>query len=157
MAFNKVILQGRLTADVELKSTQGGKSVCNFTVAVDRRFAKDSDQKADFINCIAWEKTADFLSRYFGKGSAVLVCGELQPRSWTDNNGQKRYATEVKVDEVSFCGSKGENEGSNTAPQQNGSQGQNLGSMGYIPDAYSNPQPNPSFEDINDDDMLPFN
>ena len=156
MAFNKVILQGRLTADVELKSTQSGKSVCNFTVAVDRKYAKDSDQKADFITCIAWEKTADFLSRYFGKGSSILVCGELQTRSWTDNNGQKRYATEVRVDEVSFCGSKSENEGNNTAPASNGSTGQNLGSMSYIPDAYSNPQPTPSFENIKDDSDLPF-
>lgn len=97
--FNKVILGGRLTADPELKTTPGGVSVTVFTVAVNRRSAK---QPADFLNVIAWRQTAEFVTRYFRKASSICIVGSLQSRSWTDKNGVKQFATEIVADEVFF-------------------------------------------------------
>ena len=92
MAFNKVILVGNLVADPELKQTPSGVSVATFTLAVQRRFAKPDDaQQADFINIVVWRQQAEFVSRYFSKGSSMLVCGSIQTRNFTDQNGQKRY------------------------------------------------------------------
>ena len=105
---NKTILGGRLTADPELKQTQSGIAVCTFTLAVNRKTGKDQEQKADFINCQAWRQTAEFISRYFRKGSSLCITGSIQTRSWTDQNGQKRYATEVVVDEAMFVDGKNE-------------------------------------------------
>ena len=99
--LNKVILQGRLTADVELKNTPSGVSVCSFTLAVDRSYG---EKKADFINCVAWRNTAEFIAKYFGKGKMLIAVGELQVRQYTTNNGEKRYATEVIVNEANFAG-----------------------------------------------------
>ncbi len=99
--LNKVILQGRLTADPELKSTQTGVSVCSFTLAVDRSYG---EKKADFINCVAWRNTAEFISKYFGKGKMLIAVGELQVRQYQAQDGSKRYATEVIVNEVNFAG-----------------------------------------------------
>ena len=112
-SFNKVILMGRLTAAPELKQTQNGKSVTSFNLAVDR---KGKDTPCDFFTIVAWNQTAEFICKYFGKGQAILVCGELQTRSWTDNNGNKRPATEVLANEVTFCESKKESESNNTPP-----------------------------------------
>ncbi len=146
MAFNKVILMGRLTADPELKQSQSGTSVTSFSLAVDRRYTKEGQEKqADFITIVAWRQTAEFVCRYFGKGSAMLVCGELQTRSWTDQQGNKRYATEVVASEVSFCEAKKNSEGSSPANNQNGS-------PAYVPDAYTQP----SFESVGADEDLPF-
>ena len=105
--MNKVILIGRLTKDPEVKSTSNQTALCNFTIAVDRRF-KDANgnKQADFINCVAWRQTASFIGSYFRKGSKIAVVGNLQSRSYDDNNGQKRYVTEVVVDEVEFCESQ---------------------------------------------------
>ena len=150
--LNKVILGGRLTADPELKQTPSGVSVISFTVAVNRRFgSKNGEQnetQADFINCVAWRQTAEFISKYFRKGSSICVLGSLQVRSWQDNQGQKRYSTEVVVDEANFVDARNEN---GSAPS-------------YTPDAYgasapsysSNPGSAPNFEDHNTDDDLPF-
>lgn len=99
--LNKVILQGRLVQEPELKSTQTGTSVCSFTLAVDRSYG---EKKADFINCVAWRNTAEFISKYFGKGKMLIAVGELQVRQYTTNNGEKRYATEVIVNEANFAG-----------------------------------------------------
>jgi single-strand DNA-binding protein len=104
-SFNKVILMGNMTADPELKQTASGISVCSFSIAVQRRFANRQDatqQNVDFINVVTWRQQAEFVSRYFKKGSNILVCGQLQTRTWNDNQGQKRYATEVVADEVTF-------------------------------------------------------
>lgn len=106
--FNKVILGGRVTSDIEVKQTQSGIAVCSFSLAVNRKVAKDAEQKTDFIECTAWRQTAEFLSRYFKKGSSLCIVGSLQKREWTDNNGNKRYATEVLVDEALFVDSKGD-------------------------------------------------
>jgi single-strand DNA-binding protein len=97
--FNKVILGGRLTADPELKTTPGGVSVTVFTVAVNRKSAKEA---ADFLNVIAWRQTAEFVTRYFRKASSICVVGSVQSRSWTDKNGVKQFATEIVADEVFF-------------------------------------------------------
>ena len=109
--FNKVILGGRLTADVELKTTQSGISVCTFSLAVNRKTGKDQEQKTDFINCTAWRTTAEFIARYFKKGSSLCVVGSLQKREWENKDGQKQYAVEVVVDEAMFVDSKNESQG----------------------------------------------
>jgi single-strand DNA-binding protein len=104
--MNKAILMGRLARDPEIRSTQSGISVCNFTVACDRRTKDergDWKNEADFIPCIAWRQQGEFVNRYFSKGDRILVSGRIQPRSWDDKNGEKRYATEVIVEEVEFC------------------------------------------------------
>ena len=103
-SFNKVILIGNLTANPELKQTQSGVSVCTFSIAVNRRFTKDGEQTCDFIPIVTWRQTAEFVSRNFVKGKPILVCGQLQTRNWTDKDGNKRIATEVVADEVSFVG-----------------------------------------------------
>lgn len=102
--MNKVILMGRLTKDVEMRQTPTGVSVARFTIAINRRFSKEG--QADFINCIAWRQTAEFISRYFGKGNMIAVVGSLQSRSWDDKDGKKQYATEVVVEEAYFTGEK---------------------------------------------------
>ena len=107
--LNKVILQGRLTADVELKTTNNGVSVCSFTLAVDRSYQR-SEKQTDFINCVAWRSTAEFISKYFAKGRMMIACGELQVRKYTTNDGQNRYAVEVVVSDVNFGGDKKEQE-----------------------------------------------
>lgn len=139
-SFNKVILIGNLTADPELKKTQSGVSVCTFNIAVNRKYNKDGNNECDFITIQTWRQTAEFVSRYFKKGKPILVCGQLQTRNWTDKDGNKRYATEVVADEVSFVGN---NESSAETKNQPSS---------YVPTAYTQGQ----FEDVAIDDDLPF-
>lgn len=104
--MNKVVLLGRLTKEPEVKMTASQVSFCNFTIAVDRRFKDNNGQRqADFISCVAWRQTAQFIGNYFHKGSKILVGGSIQSRSYDDANGQKRYVTEVVVDEVDFADS----------------------------------------------------
>lgn len=104
--LNKVILMGRFTRDPELRSTPQGVSTCSFSIAVDRNFVREGEErKADFINCVAWRQTAEFISKYFKKGSMVALEGSIQTRSW-DDDGKKRYATEVIVNQVYFAESK---------------------------------------------------
>lgn len=120
--MNKVILVGRLTRDPELRVTQSGISVCSFSVACDRRYVKQGEErKADFINCIAWRQTGEFVSRYFAKGNRIALEGSLQTRDWTDNDGKKRYATEVIVDNVEFAQSKSETNGGYASQNANDS------------------------------------
>ena len=142
--INKVILGGRLTADPELKETQSGVPVCSFSIAVNRKVAKDQEQKADFINCTAWRNTAEFIQKYFRKGSSLCIVGNIQTRSWDDKNGNKRYATEVVVDEAMFVDSKND-------AGQGGTSNPNT----YIPEAYNAPT-SPDFKPVDDDKDLPF-
>ncbi len=148
-SFNKVILVGNMTADPELKQTTSGTSVCSFSIAVNRRFGKaeQGQPTVDFINIVTWSQRAEFVSRYFKKGNPILICGQLQTRTWTDNQGQKRYATEVIADEVSFVG-----------PATNA--GAPAGGSTYTPEAYTTPSYNGAasagFEEIPGDDSLPF-
>lgn len=130
--INNVTLIGRLCTDVELRTTNSGKSVANFRVAVDRSYSKGDNKQTDFITIVAWESTADFISKYFSKGSMIALRGEIQTRSYEDNSGNKRVAVEVLAKEVSFCG--GKNEGSSSEKPNN----------------------SPDFEEIGDDEELPF-
>lgn len=121
--MNNVILMGRLTADPELRQTQSGISSCRFTIAVNRKFKnKDTDQyEADFISCVAWRQTAEFVSRYFSKGSMICVSGSLRTGSYTDRNYSDvtHYTTDVMVDGVEFTGEKKQQGTSNNQqPQQ---------------------------------------
>ncbi len=106
--MNKVILMGRLTRDPEMRQTPQGTPVASFSVAVNRRFAKEGQQQADFINCVAWRQQAEFICKYFRKGSMIAIVGSIQTRSWDGQDGKRQYATEVLVDEVYFTGSKAE-------------------------------------------------
>jgi single-strand DNA-binding protein len=153
-SFNKVILIGNLTADPEIRQTQSQISVCRFTIAVNRRFARgaagdvqNQQQTADFITVVAWRQSAEFVARYFKKGRPILVCGQLQSRSWTDQQGTRHYATEVVADEVSFVESKGDAPAGGNNTQ-------------YTPDAYGAPAytggNTASFEEMPADDSLPF-
>ena len=109
--MNKVILMGRLTSDPELRQTQSGISSCKFTIACDRRFADKNtgEKQADFITCIAWKQTAEFVSRYFNKGKMIAVEGTLRTGSYKDKkySDVTHYTTDVLVDNVEFCGDKG--------------------------------------------------
>jgi single-strand DNA-binding protein len=143
--LNKVILMGRLTRDPELKYTPANVAVCSFTIAVDRRFVKQGEQRqADFINIVTWRTTAEFVAKYFTKGQMINVCGSLQTRTWDDANGVKHYATEVIADEINFCG---DNRNSNI---QNGSS--------QVPPPFGGSQhmQNDGFAPVDTDDDLPF-
>lgn len=145
--FNKVILGGRLTADPELKQNPSGIAVTSFSIAVNRRFSKNSEQQTDFFNVVAWRQNAEFISRYFRKGSSICIVGTIQNRSWTDQQGQKRYATDIVVDEAHFVDSKGESP--------------SAGAGSYTPDNYQAPSfasdaGAPKFEEMSNDDDLPF-
>ena len=136
--LNKVILQGRLTQDVEIKQTQTGKSVTSFSLAVERDYSANGEKETDFINIVAWGNTADFIGKYFGKGKQMLVTGSLNVRKYQTQSGENRYVTEVKADSVYFCGDK-----------EKASQGEN--NVNY------NPYQTPQFEAVsNDDEGLPF-
>lgn len=105
--LNKIVLMGRLTRDPELRQTQSGTAVASFTLAVDRDYKSQSGEKeTDFIDCVAWRQTAEFVSQYFSKGRMAVVEGRLQIRAWTDKNGGKRRSAEVAVDSVYFGDSK---------------------------------------------------
>lgn len=130
--LNKVILGGRLTNDVELKQTPQGISVCSFSLAVNR---KGKDAQTDFINCQAWRQTAEFISKYFTKGSSICIAGSIQTRTWEDKNGGKRYDTEVNVEEAYFVDSKSDGQASAPAFQT---------------------QAAPNFEEVETEEPFPF-
>lgn len=109
--FNRCIFMGRLVADPEFRQTQSGIPVCRFRIAVNRPKSKDGNQEADFISCTAWRSTAEFISRYFSKGSMILVEGQLRNNDYTDNNGTKHYSMDVLIEQVRFTGSKNEDGG----------------------------------------------
>jgi single-strand DNA-binding protein len=103
--LNKVILMGRITRDLELRQTPQGVAVLTFTIAVDRSFVRQGEERqADFITCVAWRNQAEFINRYFGKGRMIAIVGNIRTRNYDDKNGVKHYVTEVFVDEVSFTG-----------------------------------------------------
>lgn len=111
---------GRLTRDPEVRYTQSGKACARFTLAIDRRKSADGNQQADFIPCVAWEKTAEVISQYTGKGRKIAVEGRIQTRSYDAKDGTKRYATEVVVQSMEFCDSKGGGTNSVAPPEQQG-------------------------------------
>ena len=106
--MNKVILLGRLTKDPEIRYSQAAEPLCvaRFTLAVDRRFKREGEPDADFINCVAFRRTAEFVERYIKKGMMISLCGSITVRSYDDNTGQRRWITEVNADEVNFAESR---------------------------------------------------
>lgn len=114
--LNKAILNGRLTKAPELKQTNNGKSVCGFTIAVDR--SRDRE-KTDFIPIVAWGKTAEFVNQWFGKGDLITIVGRIEVRNYEDKNGNKRTSTEIIAEEVLFGGSKSTGQGSENSAQRN--------------------------------------
>lgn len=110
--MNKAVLVGRLTRDPELRYTQTGIAVANFTLAVNRRFTRDNEQSADFIPVVVWQKAAENVAKYLNKGSQVAVEGRIQTSSYDNKEGQKVYKTEIVADQVEFLGTKGDSQGS---------------------------------------------
>ena len=143
--INSAVIIGRICHDLELRTTSSNTSVTNFTVAVDRNYQKQGEEKqTDFIDVVAWRQTADFVCRYFKKGSMIAVQGSIQTRNYEDKNGNKRTSVEIVADNVSFCGSKADNGGNATT---------------YTPAPTNVTQGNfgGDFESIDDDDTsLPF-
>ena len=148
--LNKVILMGNLVADPEYKTTPSGVGVTTFRIAVGRRFAKQGDEvTADFFSIVAWRNTAEFVSKYFTKGRAIVVVGSLQNRSWTDQNGQKHYITEVVADECYFAGNSGSGNGQNDGGTFYGAEPAAAQGTGTKPAAAT-------FEELSTEDDLPF-
>ena len=150
LSLNKVVLCGRLTSDPELKTTATGISVVSFTLAVNRPYrnteANANQPSADFISVVAWRQRAEFIARYFKKGSSLCVTGSIQTRSWQDQQGQKRYATEVIADEVNFCG---DNRNGAAAPQGD------MMDQGFVANTQQAPA-SVGFAPVDTDDDLPF-
>lgn len=142
--INNIVLMGRLTFEPELKVTKTGIAVCSFGLAVDRQYTSGEEKKADFIDCRAWRSTADFICKYFHKGSMLALVGRLQTSNYTDKNGNKRKSVTVIADNVSFCGSKAESGNTNKAiAQQNETQYQTADASDFE-------------EIVDEDDDLPF-
>ena len=140
--LNHITIMGRLTRDPELRRTGSGVAVASFSLAVDRDFApKDGgERETDFIDCVAWRQTGEFVSKYFTKGRMAVVSGRLQIRSWTDKDGNKRRSAEVVADNVYFGDSKRDNDGGNFSYSGNA-----YGGNSYGGNAYSAPAPAPSY------------
>ena len=140
-SFNKVIIAGNISSEVELKQTQSGTSVCSFNVAVNR-FSKDSGEaKVDFFTVVAWQQKAEFVAKYFGKGKGIIVVGRLENREWQDKQGNKRISTEIIAEEIDFVGGKEADT-------------EKKASVPYVPAAYTSNSQN--FEAIPNDESLPF-
>lgn len=148
--LNKVVLMGRLTAAPELKNSSSGLSVCAFTVAVERNYKDDGGQRqTDFVPCVAWRQTAEFVCKYFAKGSMIAVVGALQSRQYETKDGQKRTAYEVVCEQISFTGEK---TGDRAEPTKSAAS-----KSGYTmtEPAYASSMTRSDYEEA-DDDHLPF-
>ena len=163
--LNHIVIMGRLVRDPELRRTGSGVAVASFRVAVDRDFApKDGgERKADFIDCVAWRQTGEFVSKYFTKGSMIVVSGRLQIRNWTDKDGNKRTSAEVVVANAYFGDSKRDSDGGNSYGGNsyggNSYGGASAGGYGSANNSYSAPASAPAsdFAMLEDDDaQLPF-
>lgn len=137
--LNHITIMGRLTRDPELRRTGGGIAVASFTLAVDRDFGKNDngERETDFIDCVAWRHTGEFVSKYFAKGSMAVVSGRLQVRNWVDKSGNKRRTAEVVADNVYF----GDNKRISNSPNSEASRDGNTYSSSY-PNSYGNPNAN---------------
>jgi len=139
--MNKVILMGRLTKDPEVRYTSNtNTAVCNFTLAIDRRFSRQGEERqADFIPIVVWSKLAEFCGKYFQKGRQVAVVGRIQTRTWDDNEGKRHYVTEVVAEEAYFADSKRNDDNTSQRSSNDNSSEQNDG-----------------FYPLEEDDELPF-
>lgn len=163
--LNRVILMGRITQDLELRTTSGGQSVLTFTMAVERNFVRQGEERqADFITCVAWRQQAEFINRYFSKGRMIAIEGNLRTRTYDDKNGSRHYVTEVYVDQVSFTGERAQQNGGDYQPSYRDSQPnyRNEAPRQEQP-AYREPDNSPisiggldDFEEILSDDGVPF-
>lgn len=158
--LNSISVAGRLSKDPELRTTQSGVSVASFTVAVERDFSSQGQQReVDWFDCVAWRQGGEFVSKYFHKGDMIIVTGRMQSRDWTDNNGNKRRNWEIQVDHSYFGGSKSD---SQSGGQSYGSQGggyyaQQGQYQGGARTASHPPDVSPSpYEELEDDGELPF-
>ena len=158
--LNHIVIMGRLTRDPELRTTQSGVSVTSFTVAVDRDFGgRDGGEKqTDFIDCVAWRQTGEFVSKYFHKGSMIVVSGRLQSRKWQDREGNNRTNWEIQADNVYFGESRSSGSSSRDDSSYSGSSYSNSGSNGSYDGGRQNSAPAPSaFAELDDGDgELPF-
>ena len=155
--LNKVILMGRITTDLELKKTSSGISVTSFSIAVDRTYVKQGEErKTDFINCVAWNKQAEFICKYFGKGSLIAIEGELQTRQYQAKDGSNRHITEVVVSNVYFTGERREqnNSGYNSYAPANNQPVYQQAPVQEQQTSYSNGTSD--FEEMSLNDDLPF-
>lgn len=149
--MNKVILMGRLTRDPELRTTPQGVSVCTFSIAVDRGYVRQGEERqADFINVVAWRSTAEFVSKYFIKGQMIAVVGRIQTRNYDDKDGKKVYVTEVVADEISFADSKRDN-GQASAPAT-----YTTAAPAQAVPQQTQPPVSDGFQVVPDEDDLPF-
>ena len=145
--INKAILLGRLTRDPELRHTNSGTAVCSFSIAINNGFGENA--QTDFINCVAWNKTAEFVSKYFSKGKMIIVIGRISTRSWDGPDGKKNYATEVVANEVAFGESKRDGGDYNSSPSFGGSSApESVPAMPAMEDG--------GFSPLDTDDDLPF-
>lgn len=156
--LNHIVIMGRLTRDPELRHTQSGTAVASFTVAVDRDYSGQNggEKQTDFIDCVAWRQTGEFVSKYFRKGSMIVVTGRLQSRKWQDNQGNNRTNWEVNADSVYFGESKKDNAGQQTGAYQQSAQAPQGYSSGPAasPSTYGHQQ---TFTELEGDDGdLPF-
>lgn len=154
--LNVVALVGRMVADPELRTTTTGTSTCTFRIAVDRNFVRQGEErKADFIDVVVWRQTADFVCRYFKKGSWIAVNGSLQTRTYDDKNGNKRYVVEVIADNVSFAGNAGANASGGAQSAAPAVQGYARPSAPAQPESYASGTAD-DFAVIDDNEDLPF-
>ena len=116
--MNKAIIHGRLAKDPDTRTTQGGLTYTRFPVAVDHPVKQGEERKTDFLNCVAWGKTAEFISKYFSKGKSILFEGRIQPTSYTDKDGNKHYGTDIVAERVEFVGDKGGAKAADTAEDE---------------------------------------
>lgn len=156
--LNRSIIMGRITAPLEIRQTPSGVPVLQFTVAVDRNYSeKNGERQTDFINCVAWRQTAEFIGRYFDKGRMIALEGHLQSRTYDDKNGSRHYITELIVDQASFTGEPkqgggsyqggySQQQGGGYNQQDNGGYNQQSGTLGNLDD----------FEDVLSDEGVPF-
>lgn len=144
--INVVVLMGRLVRDPEIRTTSSGKSVCSFSLAVERDFQRSEEKTADYFDCVAWGNTAEFVGKYFHKGRMIALQGRLQARTYKDREGNNRKAVEVVADKVSFTGEKAESTAGKEAPKE----------TKEPPAAYESGNLSEGFEALSDDEDLPF-
>lgn len=144
--INAVVLMGRLVRDPEIRTTASGKSVCSFSLAVERDFQRSEEKTADYFDCVAWGNTAEFVGKYFHKGRMIALQGRLQARTYKDREGNNRKVVEVIADKVSFTGEKAESTAGKEAPKE----------TKEPPAAYESGNLSEGFEALSDDEDLPF-
>ena len=157
--LNSISIAGRLSKDPELRTTQSGVSVASFTVAVERDFSSQGQQReVDWFDCVAWRQGGEFVSKYFHKGDMIIVTGRMQARDWTDNNGNKRRSWEIQVDHSYFGASKSDSQSSQSyGSQGDGYYAQQGQYQGGARTASQPPDVSPSpYEELEDDGELPF-